>query len=257
MHPRVAGALQPPPGSAHRPLRRPHRDRRLSRADAAPMRRQRARRDELGRRRSRTVLAARRARPRQAAGRQPQELTVITVTKTFPASDVAAAARAGRPGHRREPGAGARVESQPSWQAAAAAAADPLALHRPAAAQQGGAGRPRVHGAAHPRPRRRSSRRCSGPPSARAGSSTSSFSSAWTATRSAAGSPKPGSRRSPTPSRQRAGAAARRAHGRAAARRRAAAGLRPAARRQRAAAGDRIPTRRRCRPGCRPILKMP
>jgi pyridoxal phosphate enzyme (YggS family) len=46
-----------------------------------------ARRDELSRRR--TALLARVARAADAAGRRPQELTVITVTKTFPASDVA------------------------------------------------------------------------------------------------------------------------------------------------------------------------
>jgi pyridoxal phosphate enzyme (YggS family) len=46
-----------------------------------------ARRGELSRRR--TALLARVARAAEAAGRRPEGLTVITVTKTFPASDVA------------------------------------------------------------------------------------------------------------------------------------------------------------------------
>ncbi len=112
-----------------------------------------------------------------SASRQPEELTVITVAKTFPFSDVLLLNELGvlDIGENRAQELAAKVERR-GEPAGRHHRSDPLAFHRAAAKQQGRIDRPGMRGAAHARSAvsRRAAR--SGPPNARAASSTSSFS---------------------------------------------------------------------------------
>ena len=77
-----------------------------------------------------------------AAGRDPAEVTLVAVTKTYPAADVRAPGRAGRDRHRGEPGPGGGAQG---GRGRRGRRRRPVALRRPAAAQQvplGGAGTP-------------------------------------------------------------------------------------------------------------------
>ena len=74
-----------------------------------------------------------------AAGRDRAEVTMIAVTKTYPASDVVALAGLGVHRHGGEPGPGG---GRQGGRGGRRRGATPLALHRPAAAQQGPFGGP-------------------------------------------------------------------------------------------------------------------
>ena len=79
------------------------------------------------------------------AGRDPAEVALIAVTKTFPVPDIIALAGARRDRRRREQRSGSGAEGRRVRRRRARAA---LALRRPAAGQQGRErGQVRVHGA--------------------------------------------------------------------------------------------------------------
>ena len=89
----------------------------------------------------------------RAAGRDPSSVALLAVSKTWPADDVRALAALGQLRLRREPRPGADRQGGRARRPAAA-----LALHRPAAAQQGRRRGPARRGRAHRRPASPSSR---------------------------------------------------------------------------------------------------
>ena len=126
VHRRVAGPVLPPPRRRHRPVRRRGRDM-TSRYDEG-------RRAEIAANLDR--VEARIAAACRAAGRDRAEITLVAVTKTFPADDVGHLAALGvrEVGENRAADAAAKVGCLPGGRADR----PHLALRRAGADQQGG-----------------------------------------------------------------------------------------------------------------------